>query len=77
MAVSESIRLELDAIFDARSEAVCLYEALESVQGDSSSPLVYLVRRHVERWALACDALERTLRVRAVPLLKDFEGVTK
>lgn len=78
MAISESIRAELIAVFDARVQAENLYEALESVgDRDFLNPIVYQMRCHVERWAAACDALEKTLRQRAVPLIEDFERVTK
>ena len=78
MAVSESIRAELSAIFDARVQAECLYKALESVETrEETNAMVYLFRCHVERWAAACDAFEKTIRQRALPLVEDFEGATR
>ena len=78
MAISESIRVELIAVFDARVQAESLYQALESVgDQDFLNPIVHQMRCHVERWAAACDALEKTLRQRAVPLIEDFERVAK
>lgn len=77
MAVSESIRVELAAVFDARVEAECFFQALESVSPETTVPMVYAFRRQVERLSLACDALEKTLRQRVLPLVEDFEGVSK
>lgn len=78
MAISESIRDELNALFDARVQAENLYQALELVgDQDYLNPVVYLMRCHFERWASACDALEKTVRQRVLPLLEDFEGATR
>ena len=77
MAISESIRSELDAVFDARIETECFYKSLELIGSGSDYAMVYSFRRQVERWASACDALEKTLRQRALPLVEDFEGATK
>jgi len=77
MAVSESIRAELSALFDARVEAECFFQALESVSPETTVPMVYAFRCQVARWSLACDALEKTLRQRVLPLVEDFEGVTR
>lgn len=78
MAICESIRLELNALFDARVEAENAYQALELVSGDQlSNPIVRLFRCHAERWASSCDALEKTLRQRAIPLLEDLERATR
>lgn len=76
MAISESIRDELNALFDARVQTENLYQALELVgDQDNLHPVVYLLRCHAERWASACDALERTLRQHAIPVLEDFESI--
>jgi len=77
MAVSESIRTELAALFQARVEAECLFRALESISPETTVPMVYAFRCHVERWSLACDELEKTLRQRVLPLVEDFEGVAR
>lgn len=75
MAISESIRAELNALFDARVQAENLYQALEQVgDQDHLNPLVCLMRWHTERWAEACDSLEKTLRQKAIPLLEDFDA---
>lgn len=78
MAVSKSIRDEMAAVFDARVEAQCFYKALEAAELDqSSNPMIYAFRCQVERLDAACEALEVTIRQRVLPLLQDFEGITK
>lgn len=81
MAVSESIRHELIAVFSARVEAECFFQSLELAQDEvrsgSSNPMIYAFRCQVERWAQACDDLEKTILQRALPLVEDFEGVSK
>ena len=81
MAVSESICAELSAIFDAVTEAQCFVDALEIVQDEvrtgKSNPLVWSYRYQLDRLALACEALESTLRQKALPILSDFERATK
>ena len=78
MAISESIRDELNALFDARVQAENLYQALELVgDQDRLNPIVYLVRCHIERWASVCDALEKTLRQNAIPLIEDLAAIKK
>lgn len=77
MALSESIRTDLSAVFDARVEAECLYRSLESIDPDMTVPMVYAFRCQIERIASACDALEMTLIQKVLPLVEDFEGVSK
>lgn len=77
MAVSESIRAELAAVLQARVEAECFFQALESVSPETTVPMVYAFRCQIERVDQACSALEKTLRQRVLPLVEDFEGVSK
>lgn len=81
MAVSESIRDELSGVFSARVEAECFFKSLELAQDEekngNSNPMIYAFRCQVERWALACDVLEATLRKRVLPLVEDFERAVK
>lgn len=77
MAISESIRRELGAVFDARVEAECFYKSLEVLDPGSENPMVYALRCQIDRWASVCDALEKTIRQRALPLVEDFESLTK
>lgn len=73
MAVAESIRSELDAVFEARTEAESFYKTLEWLAPDNV--LVHTIRCQIDRWAVACDALEKTVRQKAVPLVEDIERV--
>lgn len=75
MAISESIRSELDAVFDARTEVECFYKSLEWLSPDHV--IVHSIRCQVERWSAACDVLEKTIRQRALPLVEDFERATR
>ena len=68
MAISESIRSDLDAVFDARTETECFYKTLELLSPDHV--VVHALRLQVERWGAACDALEKTIRQRALPLVE-------
>ena len=77
MAISESICDDLAAVFDARVEAECFYKSLELVGEGTDCSMVYSFRCQIDRWASACDALEKTIRQRALPLVMDFEGATK
>lgn len=73
MAVCESIRLELGAVLDARAEADAFCRVLDLL--DESSPFAHAFRCQLERMVLASDALEKTLRQRALPMLQDLERV--
>ena len=48
MAISESIRSDLDAVFDARTETECFYKTLELLSPDHV--VVHALRLQVERW---------------------------
>lgn len=81
MAISESIRSELCALFDVRVELDCFCKSLELVQNEESSgnsnPLVYVLSCYLERLGVASDALERTLRRNVLPLVEDMERATQ
>jgi hypothetical protein len=77
MAISESIRRELSAVFDARVEVDCFCRSLEELDPRSENPIVFVLRCQIDRWASACDALEKTVIQRALPLVQDFESLTK
>lgn len=77
MAISESIRSELNALNDVRVEFDCFCKSLELVQNEersgNSNPMVYVLSCYLERLALVSDALERTLRRNVLPLVEDLE----
>lgn len=81
MAISESIRSELNALFDVRVEFDCFCKSLELVQDEERSgnanPLVYVLSCYLDRLSVASDALERTLRRNVLPLVEDMERATK
>ena len=77
MAISESIRHELSAVFDARVEVDCFCRSLEELDERSANPIVFVLRCQIDRWASVCDALEKTVIQRALPLVQDFESLTK
>ena len=81
MAISESIRHELSAVFSARVEAECFFQSLELAQDEekngNANPMIYAFRCQVERWAAACAALETAVRQLALPLVEDFEGAAR
>ena len=81
MAISESIRSELSALFDVRVEFECFCKSLELVQDEERSgnanPLVYVLSCYLERLGVVSDSLERIVRQRVLPLVEDFERVSK
>ena len=77
MAISESIRVALDSVFDSSAELDSVLRAFESLErGDlKDSPIVHVFRKQFDRYSKHCEDLETILRQQALPVLEDFESV--
>lgn len=76
MAVSESIRVALDTLFDVTAEMESFLNALESMNPGEPPPVVSAFRCQFARLSRASDDVEVVIRSKALPLIQDFEKST-
>lgn len=75
MAISQSIREQLDSVNEAFAEAHCFIKAFETIDEYGSIHWIGAVSRQLERLSESSEKLEKLLRQQALPLLEDFDAV--
>lgn len=75
MAISQSIREQLDGLNEALAEAESFIKAFEELDRDGGASWVFAVSRQLCRISASSEKLECTLRQKAMPLLEDFDSV--
>lgn len=75
MAISQSIRDQLDSVNEALGEAECFIKAFEAIDECGSIHWIGAVSHQIRRLSESSESLERLLRQQALPLLEDFDAV--